>query len=106
MKKIIAATALATTLALTGCGVKVNEQTMTCTVTGKESITTSEGHEYRVHTDECGTLVNSDAWGKFNSADIQGQLHEDETYIFTTWGYRNGFLSMFPNIIEADRVNE
>lgn len=109
MKKILASVALAGALVLTtsGCEFPVNEQTMTCTVTDKESVlNATKTHEYRIYTDECGTLANYDAWGKWNSADVQGELHEGETYVFTTWGWRNGPMSMFPNIVEVDHIDE
>ena len=96
-----------TGLALSG-SLPVNVQTRECTISEKESVNTGEGHEYRVYTEECGTLGNRDALfaGKFDSADVQGALDEGETYEITTWGVRFGFLSMTPNIVEYEVLDE
>lgn len=82
----------------------VNQQTMTCTVTGKDR--GSDEGSYRVYVTgpQCPyeTLANKDAFwiGKFNSADFQGQLNLKQTYQLTTVGYRIGFFSLMPNIID------
>ena len=43
---------------------------------------------------------------KFNSSDIQGQLHEGETYNITVIGLRIPFLSEYQNIISVDKIND
>ena len=81
-----------------------HEETKTCEVVAKESVAKGDnGHEYRVYTENCGTLkVGDSIWKmRFDSADLYGQLVEGETYDMTTIGWRVPFLSWMPNIIEA-----
>lgn len=77
-----------------------NDHTTECTITGTDR--GADDGSYRVYTQECGTLANTDSlWhGKWNSADLQGQLTEGETYTVRIVGWRNGFFSTFPNLIE------
>lgn len=107
MKKKLAALVVAASLFLTGCA-SMNQQTMTCTVVGKEAVRTGDGNQYRVYTEECGTLSVEDSLsvGRWDSADLYGTIKEGETYEVLTGGYRNGFLSMFPNILEAKQVSQ
>lgn len=113
MRRLLAATiTAATTIALTGC-VTMNQQTRECTVTGKESVTVHDSNDrpvnqYRVYTNECGTLTVTDSLliGRMTSADLYGQLREGTTYRMETGGYRNGFMSMFPNIITATPMED
>ena len=82
-----------------------NISTVEATVTGKERITESVGNTiesfYLVYTDK-GTLKLEDDMfrGNFYSSDEYGKLKQDSTYIFKTSGYRIGFMSSYPNIIE------
>lgn len=92
-----------------GFGVKnaLHEDVRTCTVTSKERLPQSEGgFDQRVYTEECGVLKVGDAVfaGHYNSADTWASIEEGRTYRLTSRGYRVGFLSMFPNIIEAEEV--
>jgi hypothetical protein len=88
-------------------------ETETCTVTDKTATTKvkSDGNgnntsstDYRVYTSDCGVLTIHDSWLllRFNSADIYGQLQEKKTYTLDVVGWRNGFLSQFPNILGAE----
>ena len=54
---------------------------------------------YKVFTDQ-GVFVNHDTWVyfKFNSGDIHGKLVPGRTCQAEVYGFRNRFLSMFPNI--------
>lgn len=107
MKKKLAALFLALSMFLAGCS-SMNQQTMTCTVVGKEAVRTQDGHQYRVYTEDCGTLTVADTLfeGRFDSADFYGTIKEGETYEMLIGGYRNGVLSMFPNILEAEQVSQ
>lgn len=81
-----------------------NVQTQRCTIINKESVSKgSDGHEYRVYTEECGTLVVSDSLlkGRFDSADDYAKIEAGHEYEVTTIGFRIPFFSQFPNIIEA-----
>lgn len=86
------------------------KETVTFTVTGKESVSKSDsegnsGHEYRVYTSE-GTFKVTDSiiYPRFDSADLYGSLREDVTYECEVYGWRNGFLSQFQNILECNEV--
>lgn len=41
---------------------------------------------------------------KWNSSDMYGEIKKGHTYEFKTIGYRSGFWSMYPNIIEYKEV--
>lgn len=108
MKRIALALAAAglVILSTSGCNVQTHDS---CTVISKESIAQSEGgHTYRIGTEECGVFENTDStldW-KFNSADLQNDIKEGETYNFTTRWWRAPILSMFPNIVEYELVEK
>lgn len=74
----------------------------TCTVTAKESVAVSGQNQYRVYTEDCGTLqVTDDLFHmRFDSADTYGAIKEGETYAFKTAGYRIPIFSLMPNILE------
>jgi hypothetical protein len=82
--------------------------TFTATVSGKERITKSNGDQiesfYLVYTDK-GTIKLEDdiLRGNWSSSDVYGSLKNDSTYTFTTSGFRNGFFSMYPNIIKINK---
>ena len=85
----------------------VHTSTVTATVTGKERIINQSGQDniesfYLVYTDK-GTMKLEDDLirGNWESSDVYGRLKNDSTYTFTVSGYRFGFLSMYPNIIEV-----
>lgn len=103
-KRIALAVAL---LSLTACS-HVNIATNECKVTGKESISGKETHQYRLYT-SCGTYVIEDQLTRFNfsSADIYGSIEVGKTYTITSSGYRVPFLSMFKavNSITAKGVS-
>ena len=89
---------------LSGCG-NVNPQTMTCTVSDKDRSSTSKGKSvFRVYTEECDTLGIADNWlqGNFNSSDLYAKIKPGQRYTFQTVGYRNGFMSWFPEITRLE----
>jgi uncharacterized protein YycO len=79
---------------------------VTAKVEGKERITQQSGKTitsfYVVYTDK-GTFKLEDDMlrGNFYSSDVYGKLKQDSTYTFKTSGYRIGFMSSYPNIIEV-----
>lgn len=81
--------------------------TVTATVSRVERITTGSGEtlssKYLVYTDQ-GTFENTDSlfWGKWNSSDLHGELHDGRTYHLDYYGWRVPFLSMYPNIVTAN----
>jgi hypothetical protein len=83
-----------------------NVQTITAKVEGKERITESSGDKiesfYLVYTDKGTLKLEDDLFrGNFYSSDVYGKLKQDSTYTFKTSGYRIGFVSSYPNIIEV-----
>ncbi|MGQ3382954.1 hypothetical protein [Glutamicibacter sp. TV12E] len=99
-------------LVISGLGLSIaasfHEVSKTCTVTGKESVAQGEeGHEYRVYTEQCGTLAVRDDWirGRFNAADAYGQLQQGRTYDLVTLGWRIPIWSIMPNIYKASEVS-
>src|SRR5699024_6375362 len=99
MKKIIVMLSI---LALTGCAPNHFEERVmeSCKVNDKESVKTQDSHQYRVYT-SCGTFKIEDSLYlmRIDSADIYGSIEKDKKYDFKIHGTRNGFLSMFPNVI-------
>jgi len=110
MKKFIASMMLGAVLIAggTGCGAMQPDETATCTVVDKTASKDyqSGSTDYRIYTEECGTFQVADSItrGTWRSSDTYGRIKVDHTYEFTYHGFRNGFLSMFPNITEAKEV--
>jgi hypothetical protein len=82
-----------------------NKETFTTTVTDKERIVKKSGEAldsyYLIYT-ENGTYKLEDEllYGNFRSSDWYGKIKVDSTYEFTTIGFRIGFMSEYPNIVE------
>lgn len=87
-----------------------NDHWATCHVT-KADIKPNSGDKgggtYRVYTDNCGTLRNTDARfrGKWDSADVWQQIEPGKTYRLHLAGTRFAFWSWFPNIIEVQNAS-
>ena len=64
--------------------------------------------EYLVFTDECGVLENTDSLPrlKFDSSDIRAAIDEGETYRFSLYWWRFGFLSWYPNILDVEPAED
>lgn len=96
-------------LVLSGCGIKYEGETTGCTVTDKYISVSGNGEgtssTKRVST-TCGEFKVEDelSQGNWNSADVYGQIEVGKTYDFEAYGFRNGFLSSFPNINSATEV--
>lgn len=86
---------------LAGCVGYMNEQTVECEIKDKW-IKRPSGSNDEIYLVNCGgtTYKISDLlWkGKFNSADIYGNLEIGKTYEITTTGYRWGYFSEYQNI--------
>ena len=75
-------------------------------VEGKERITEQSGDRiesfYLVYTDKGTFKLEDDLFrGNFYSSDVYGKIKQDSTYTFKTSGYRIGWASEYPNIIEV-----
>lgn len=86
-----------------------NKQTIRTKVLEKERITSNNGdgnvESYYLIFTEAGPLKLEDEifYGNFNSSDWYGQIRKDSTYTFHTVGYRIGFLSEYPNIVNFEK---
>lgn len=81
-------------------------ETHTVKVEGKERITEQTGERitsfYVVYTDKGTFKLEDDMFrGNFYSSDVYGKLKQDSTYTFKTTGYRIGWMSQYPNIVEV-----
>lgn len=84
-----------------------NKETVTVTVTDKGIKRYDDVDKYLIYTNETTyQIADSFIDGNWNSSDLYGSIVIGETYTFTTRGYRVGFLSMYPNIIEVEEVDE
>ena len=75
-------------------------------VEGKERITESVGDRiesfYLVYTDKGTFKLEDDLFrGNYYSSDVYGKIKQDSTYTIKTSGYRIGWASEYPNIIEV-----
>jgi hypothetical protein len=82
-------------------------QTFTAKVSGKERVieqTSKNSFDsyYLVYTDHGTLKLEDDVFrGNWHSSDVYGSLKTDSTYTFQVSGYRIGFTSSYPNIIEV-----
>lgn len=87
-----------------------NEETVTLTVKDKERVVDRGGDEarYLIWSEDGETFENVDTLikGKFNSSDIYGQLERGKTYSCKVHGWRNGFFSMYRNIINCSEIKD
>ena len=81
------------------------------TVKDKERVVESsqEGTKsyYLIYTDN-GEYKNEDSlwYLKWDSASVYGQLERGKTYEAHVYGFRLGFLSMYPNIVSVEELHE
>lgn len=94
-------------IALTGCGIQYDGDTTNCTVTDKY-VSISGKSSAKMLASSCGVFQVEDeiSQGNWNSADVYARIEVGKTYDFETYGFRNGFLSAFPNINSATEVKE
>lgn len=100
-----AASVAAAVICLAGCGIPYDGDTTGCTVTDKYVAIVDKESQKRLST-SCGVFTVEDelSRGDWNSADRYAQIEVGKTYDFEAYGFRNGFLSAFPNIAEATEV--
>ena len=107
----VAATgAILAALTLVGCAAPADYSSPEgpCTVNNKDR-SSNDGHsKFLVYTDQCGVLTVDDAIleNKWNSSDTYAAIKVGHTYEFVTYGFRNGFISSYPNILSAVEVNK
>ena len=84
-----------------------NKEIVTVTVTDKGIKRYGDVDKYLIYTNETTyQIADSFIDGNWDSSDLYGSIVIGKTYTFTTRGYRVGFLSMYPNIIEVKEVDE
>ena len=77
---------------------------ITCVVDSKQATSNKYGgNQYLIFTKNCGQLTVADSFwhGKYNSTDTYARIHEGHSYTFDTVGWRNGFFSTYPNVLEV-----
>ncbi|WNM74141.1 hypothetical protein SEA_NERGAL_50 [Mycobacterium Phage Nergal] len=100
-----AAAAAIGAVALSGCASQNQEWHNGCTVKAKDVLYSSHdgnsSREYRLTT-SCGAFSVEDSFaGGFNSWDTWQALAVGKTYDLKTGGYRVGWASMFPTVLEV-----
>jgi hypothetical protein len=86
-------------LGIKGCAGYYDDSPITLKVTGKESVNTTDGHEYRVYSDnEVYVMGDSLLKGRFRTANDYARLQIGQTYTCTSWGWRIPITSSFKNI--------
>ncbi len=57
---------------------------------------------YMVYSDK-GVFRNEDSWHyfKFDSSDLYNKLEQGKTYTCKSYGFRVGFLSVYPNLVSC-----
>lgn len=94
-----------------GCAFMNRRWELDCLVKAKDTLYTGKqgapNYERRIAT-SCGQFKVGDAWeaGMFNSYDVWSQIEVGKRYDIRVGGFRVGFMSMFPNVLEVSEVNE
>jgi|TARA_B110000908_G_scaffold141518_1_gene169209 hypothetical protein len=108
MNKLIITVVVLAIIGLVGFQISAytNVETFKVKVEGKERVTEKSGDNinsfYLVYTDKGTFKLEDDLFrGNFHSSDVYGKLRQDSTYTFTIAGYRIGFMSSYPNIINV-----
>jgi hypothetical protein len=108
MKKLaVAAVAALALIGLAGCASPQTSIVGPCTVTNATASGGDKGSvKYLVFTKECGVFTVEDAFLKnvWNSSDTFNEIHVGSVYNFETYGFRNGFISSYPNILTLKKV--
>ena len=93
----------------TGCIGYMNEQKVECIIKDKW-IKRPSGDDDELYLVNCGgTTYKVEELlfkGKFNSADIYGNLEIGKKYKITTTGYRLGYFSEYQNINDYELIEE
>lgn len=92
------------------CAGYYQEEDVVITVKDKERVVDRGGESarYLIWSKEGDVYENVDTFikFKFNSSDIYGQLEKDKTYVCRVYGWRNGFFSMYRNIVKCKEKGE
>ena len=105
MKKAVIGVGVTVALLFGGCAYKTYGTIDQHEVRVNDMQRLADEKKWIVLTDKT-TFENTDSifhW-KFNSSDLQGKIERDTMYSFTTVGWRVPFLSMYPNIIKIEKL--
>lgn len=92
-------------LLLGGCVAYNQDSTVTLKVTGKESVNTQDGHEYRIYAeDEVYVMKDNLVKGRFRTANDYARIKEGKTYSCTSNGWRIPVFSTFKNLRDCQEV--
>lgn len=89
---------------------QLNEHTYTATITEKQIKRYDDSDKYLIYTKlSDGTtrvFENTDSMirMKFNSSDIFAELETGKTYELKAYGFRNGFMSWYENIVSVEEI--
>ena len=90
--------------AIAGAGY-YRDSTVLIAVTGKESVNTKNGHEYRIYTkDETYVMKDSLIKGRFRTSNDYGRLEAGHTYRCEAFGWRIPLFSSFKNLHDCAEV--
>lgn len=88
--------------ALAGCSTMNQEWHSNCTVTEKERLVQEGSSSTKRVSTTCGAFDVSDSiGGGFNSYDTWAKLQIGKSYDIKTGGYRHGWASSFPTVLEV-----
>lgn len=84
---------------------KSSAKYVTVTVESKDAVTKDNSNQYRIYTDR-GVYVIADTlvFWNWRSADRYQDLKPGTTYRCLSAGWRIGFFSAFPNLIDCEAV--
>lgn len=101
---------IAVVILIGSCAVGYSK-TVTLHVTGKESVNTQDGHEYRIYTvEDTYKIADTLMHGRFNSANFYGKFPvpapggEPIKLTCVVFGYRIPVLSSFKNVKSCQGV--
>jgi hypothetical protein len=81
------------------------DQQVTLKVTGKESVNTHDGHQYRIYSDtEVYVMEDSLFKGRFRTANDYAALQQGHTYTCEAFGWRVPLFSTFKNLHDCQEV--
>lgn len=88
-----------------GCADYLQDSPQRVSVTGKESVSTGDGHEYRIYADdEIYVMADSIFKGRFRTGNDYARIQPGHTYECTKFGWRVPLFSMMQNIRNCKEV--
>ena len=101
---VIALITIALAFGINVCTYMKKDNVQGAKILDKERIHNQEHSYYLIYTDKGEFTIEDDLFrGNFKSSTWYGMLRRDSCYSFKTGGYRNGALSMYPNVISKPK---